>query len=110
MAIYHCNVRVFSRGQGKSSVKEAAYVSGSRFCDAGGEAYDFTKKEGVVYSALHFPTGIQLGGIGADEFWRAVESREKRRDAQLAREVVVALPRELTLEQNKDGSLCQYAL
>ena len=36
----------------------------------------------------------------AEALWNAVEKFEKRKDAQLARETVIALPKELTAEQN----------
>jgi ATP-dependent exoDNAse (exonuclease V) alpha subunit len=34
------------------------------------------------------------------ELWNSVEKTEKRKDAQVAREINIALPRELTHEQN----------
>ena len=99
MAIYHCNVRVFSRSKGKSAVKEAAYVSGSCFTDATGRVFDYTQKPGVVYSEFLWPEGFNGFNIHANVSWRKVEAAENRKDAQLAREVVLALPVELSFEQ-----------
>ncbi len=101
MAIYHCNVRVFGRSKGKSAVKEAAYVAGLKLVDSQGKVFDQSKKNDVYDSRFYFPDHISIASPHPGEFWSAVEGCEIRCDAQLAREVVVALPVELDAEQHQ---------
>jgi Ti-type conjugative transfer relaxase TraA len=96
MAIYHFSAKVISRANGSSAVAAAAYRSGSRLQDERlGRAHDFTNKAGVEYSEILAPEGSPDRWQDRETLWNEVEAGERRKDAQLAREVEFAIPREL---------------
>ncbi len=100
MAIYHFSAKVIGRGAGSSAVASAAYRSASRLHDERLDRHhDFSNKTGVVHSEVLLPDGAPEKLRDRQTLWNAVEAGEKRRDAQLAREVEFAIPRELTREQ-----------
>ena len=78
----------------------AAYRSASRLHDERLDRYhDFSYKTGVVHSEVMLPDGAPAQLRHRQTLWNAVEAGEKRKDAQLAREVEFAIPRELNREQ-----------
>ncbi len=96
MAIYHLSAKVISRAVGRSSVAAAAYRAAGRLRDdRQGLEHDYSRKGGVVHSEIVAPENAPDWMYDRDQLWNAVEAVEKRRDAQLAREIEVALPREL---------------
>ena len=96
VAIYHCSIKIISRGKGKSAVAAAAYRAGQKITDEfDGEIHDYTRKSGVVHTEILLPAAYQDRAV----LWNAVEKIEKAKNAQLARELELALPRELTREQ-----------
>lgn len=96
MAIYHFSVKVISRGGGRSAVAAAAYRSGSEIEDQRlGRSHDFSNKPGVVHSEVMLPKDASERWRDRSVLWNEVEAGEKRKDAQLAREVEFALPREM---------------
>ncbi|PKP67307.1 MAG: Ti-type conjugative transfer relaxase TraA [Alphaproteobacteria bacterium HGW-Alphaproteobacteria-9] len=96
MAIYHLSVKVISRSAGRSAVAAAAYRSAERLHDERiDRTHDFTNKGGVVHSELLLPEGAPEHLSDREQLWNAVEASEKRKDAQLSREVEFAIPREL---------------
>ncbi len=100
MAIFHFSAKVIGRGTGRSAVAAAAYRSASRFEDERlGRRHDFTSKAGVVHSEVMLPEGAPERLRDRETLWNEVEGAEKRKDAQLAREIEFAIPRELTKEQ-----------
>ncbi|HEV2506816.1 MAG TPA: Ti-type conjugative transfer relaxase TraA [Mesorhizobium sp.] len=100
MAIYHLHVKVIGRAAGSSAVASAAYRSASRLRDKRIErSHDFSAKRGVVHSEVLLPDGAPEQWRDRERLWNDVEAFEKRKDAQLAREVEFALPRELSKAQ-----------
>jgi Ti-type conjugative transfer relaxase TraA len=100
MAIYHFSAKVIGRSTGRSAVAAAAYRSASHLQDERlGRAHDFTNKVGVVHSEVMLPEGASDRLRDRETLWNEVEATEKRKDAQLAREVEFAIPREMTREQ-----------
>ena len=101
MAIFHFSVKVIGRSSGRSAVAAAAYRSGERLHDNRiDRTHDFTNKAGVLYSEVMLPEGAPAEFSDRAALWNAVEAAEKRKDAQLAREVEYALPRELSKKDN----------
>jgi Ti-type conjugative transfer relaxase TraA len=99
MAIFHFSAKVIGRSSGRSSVAAAAYRAGERLHDERIDRdHDFTSKAGVVHSEVLLPEGASPELADRERLWNAVEKAEKRKDAQLAREVEFALPRELSQE------------
>ncbi len=95
-AIYHLSVKVISRSAGRSAVAAAAYRSAGRLHDERiDRTHDFTNKSGVVHSEVLLPEGAPEHLTDREQLWNAVEAAEKRKDAQLSREVEFAIPREL---------------
>ncbi|TRC84556.1 Ti-type conjugative transfer relaxase TraA [Mesorhizobium sp. WSM4310] len=100
MAIYHLHVKVIGRKAGSSAVASAAYRSASRLRDARIErSHDFSAKRGVVHSEVMLPENAPEAWRDRERLWNDVEAFEVRKDAQLAREVEFALPRELSQAQ-----------
>jgi Ti-type conjugative transfer relaxase TraA len=100
MAIYHLHVKVIGRKSGSSAVASAAYRSGSRLRDERLErSHDFSGKRGVVHSEVMLPENAPEAWSDRERLWNDVEAFEIRKDAQLAREVEFALPREMTQAQ-----------
>ena len=97
MAIYHLSAKVISRASGRSAVAAAAYRAAERLPDERlGRDHDFTAKAGVVHSEILLPEGAPERWRDRATLWNEVEAAEKRKDAQLARDVEIALPRELS--------------
>jgi Ti-type conjugative transfer relaxase TraA len=100
MAIYHLHVKVIGRKAGSSAVASAAYRSASRLRDDRLErSHDFSNKRGVVHSEVMLPEDAPEQWSDRERLWNDVEAFEKRKDAQLSREVEFALPREMTQAQ-----------
>src|ERR1041385_8283753 len=97
MAIYHLHVKVIGRKSGSSAVASAAYRSGSRLRDERlGRDQGFSAERGVVHSEVLPPENAPKAWGDREQLWNDVEAFEIRKDAQLAREVEFAIPREMT--------------
>ena len=100
IAIYHCSIKIVSRGKGKSAVAAAAYRSGEKLTNEwDGLPHDYTKKGGVVHSEILLPAHAPPAFSDRSTLWNSVELSEKSNNAQLAREVEIALPVELSGEE-----------
>jgi len=100
MAIYHFSAKVVSRANGSSAVASAAYRSASELHDDRlGRDHDFSNKAGVIHSEVMLPEGAPERLNDRSTLWNEVEAGEKRKDAQLAREVEFSIPRELNEKQ-----------
>jgi hypothetical protein len=99
VAICFVRAKVVSRGGGGSAAAAAAYRSGEKIKDeATGKTHDYTKKQGVDHSEILSPIAATVGNewlTNRSALWNRVEASEKRYDAQLAREMIIAIPREL---------------
>jgi len=96
VAIYHFSAKVIQRAAGRSAVAAAAYRAGARlFDDRLGRTFNYSSKPGVIHSEILLPDGAPGRWLDRVTLWNEVEAFERRKDAQLAREVELALPREL---------------
>jgi hypothetical protein len=118
MAIYRLSVSIVSRASGGSALAAAAYRSASNLAELGaqafdavaaaayrsgqnltsegqGAAYDYGRKSDVRHTEILLPTGAAPWLADRAALWNAVEASERRKDSQLAREILVTLPREL---------------
>ncbi len=111
MAVPHFSVTILGRGRGGSAVMSAAYRHCARMTfEREGRLVDYTRKQGLAHEEFVIPQDAPewLRVMIADRpvsgsseaFWNKVESIEKRSDAQLARDVTIALPIELSTSQN----------
>ena len=102
MSSYHFELKSFSRSRGDSAVEKAAYRTGlSLVDDRLGERFDHSRR---TRSGDIVATGIIVAGrlpkpedgIDTEELWNAAEAAEVRKNSMVAREVVIALPHELS--------------
>ena len=101
MAIYHLSIKIISRGKGKSAVAAAAYRAAEKITNEyDGQTHDYTRKGGVVHTEILLPDNAPTEYQDRAVLWNAVERIEKAKNSQLAREVEISLPKELTMEQN----------
>jgi prefoldin subunit 5 len=100
MAIFHLHLQIISRGKGKSAVGKAAYRSGETLHNEyDGVTHDYTKKGGIVHTEILLPPNAPAEYASRSTLWNAVEKSERYKTAQLARELEIALPVELSREQ-----------
>jgi ATP-dependent exoDNAse (exonuclease V) alpha subunit len=101
MTIYHCSIKVMSRGKGRSAVATAAYRSGDAITNEyDGVTHDYRAKRGIVHTEILLPENAPEEYADRATLWNAVERTEKAKNSQLAREIEVALPAELTKGQS----------
>lgn len=101
MAIAFARVSIHSRSKGHSAVAASAYRTGSVLLDERtGQIHDYSNRQDVVYSDILLPDGAD-SRFGQREFlWNQAELAENRRDAQVCKDIVLALPKELDLNQH----------
>lgn len=106
MAIFSLNISKVSKSNGSSAVAASAYQHRERYrAEATKTLYDYRYKaseEAAVDSFMLLPSQAPREYQDPLKLWNAVEKIEKRSDALLARRVIVALPKELTRDQNKE--------
>lgn len=102
MAIYHLSMQIISRSKGQSSVAAASYRSGEKLIDERtGETKFYQREvqpEAMILSPANAPEWVQ----DRQRLWNEVEKIEKRKDSQLAREMNIALPVELSNEKQTE--------
>jgi len=99
--LFHSHVQIITRGKGKSAVAAAAYRAGETIKNEyDGMVHDYTRKRGIVYTEIMLPQYAPAEYKDRAVLWNAVERIEKADNSQLARELDIALPIELTREQN----------
>jgi len=121
-----------SRGSSRSAVSAAAYRSASRmelsFSDMSaavmdklsasynekyhlvnentgeviGLVFDYRDKSGAIISGIMAPDNAPEWVFDRQKLWQSIENAGTRVDSRLAREFTIALPVELTKEQNKE--------
>ncbi|WP_113343965.1 MobQ family relaxase, partial [Escherichia coli] len=106
MAIYHLSMKIISRSNGYSAVASAAYRSGSLMLDERtGLTHDYTRKSGVAEAVILTPATAPAWCTNRAELWNAVEKAERRKNSQLAREIELAIPRELPQDAARETVL-----
>ncbi|AVP87955.1 hypothetical protein phytr_10270 [Candidatus Phycorickettsia trachydisci] len=111
MAIYHFSTNPIQRSKGESAVGAAAYRAGVKLVQkivdpATGavreKIHNYENKKGVVHKEILVPEGFVKAEWLKDrqELWQRTEDSEIRKDAQLGRQIVIALPKELSEEEN----------
>jgi ATP-dependent exoDNAse (exonuclease V) alpha subunit len=97
MAIYRLSADIVRRSVGRTVTAAAAYRAGELIVDERtGLAFDYRRRRGVLDAAILAPANAPAWILDRARLWNAVERTEKRKDAQLAREIELALPHELT--------------
>jgi len=100
MAIYHLRVSMISRSSGRSATAACAYRTAKDIEDRRtGLRFDYARRSGVEHSEIVAPEHAPDWVYDSSELWNRVEEAETRKNSQVAREVRVALPCELSHEQ-----------
>lgn len=108
MANYSLHVKTVSRSTGRSVVAAAAYRAAANIADDRlGVVWDFTRKRGVLHSEIMTPAGAPEWARDRAELWNAAERAEdkstRRSSATTGRDIILALPHELTDSQRLDA-------
>ena len=113
MALYRLEVRIIGRSAGKRADGARAYRSGSAAAAGayrrgarttsmtaeGRRVHDYSKKRGVIHTETLAPEGAPAWATNSEHLWQIVETAEKRKDSQLARELLITLPLDVPLRQ-----------
>lgn len=120
--MFHLRTKIIGRSGGRSAGGAVAYRAGSQIAAASiayrageklsdpnsGRSFDYRAKGrldadgyGVLYREILAPVNAPEWVYDLQSLVNQVEAAEKRKDAQLFRELEVSLPRELTLEHWK---------
>ncbi len=103
MAIYHYSVSIIGRSSGRSATAAAAYRAGEKISDLRtGQTFDYTRKKGVDATVILAPESAPNWVKNREQLWNEVERVERRKDSQLAREIDVAIPSELSNSQKQE--------
>lgn len=102
MAIFHLSVKIISRSKNQSIIAKVAYRAGEKLQDdETAKIYDYTHKKEVVFSEILLCENAPKEYLEKKILWSAVQKIEKQSNAQLAREIEVALPKEFDFETQK---------
>ncbi|MFO2744116.1 Ti-type conjugative transfer relaxase TraA [Legionella pneumophila serogroup 1] len=100
MAIAFAQVSIHSRAKGHSAIAASSYRSGAKLYDARtGITHDYSNRHDVIYSDILLPEGSSEAFSDREFLWNQAELAEKRCDAQVCKDIVLALPKELDLVQ-----------
>ena len=103
MATFFVRVTPIKRSQGRSVVACSAYRAGTRLRDERlGLTFDYShksKRSEIVAEGVMLPEGAAAWMADRARLWNELEAMEKRKDARPAREILIALPHELSDEQ-----------
>ena len=116
--MYHLSAKTISRGQAKTVLAAAAYRSGTlltldkEIAEKYGfdkTRFDYRPRTDVLHAEIMLPERAPGWARDRERLWNGVESFENRRDSQLARDFVIAIPRELSFESQLEllRSYCQ---
>ena len=102
MALYSCSISNIKRSDGRSSVAKAAYNSRTELLDERtGNNYNYSHKQDLGFSEVITPINAPPWAEDRQQLWSKNELANKRRDARVAKEILVALPRELDTSQQQ---------
>lgn len=108
MASYHCQIQAINR-KDRSMVAVSAYINAKSYTDdRTGMTFDYSNKSGVLYSyAYAIDENNKRVKVDNLELWNKAEQAEKRKDARVGREYIIAIPHELMQKgKRKQGLDC----
>ena len=106
MAIYHFKTTPISRGNGHSVTAKFAYICRDKIKDElTGKIHNYSSqksKADLIDTGRAYPIDLDnWRNLSSKEVWNKAEQAENRKDARVGREFLIALPKELTIQQNK---------
>lgn len=103
MAIFHMSISNVSRAKGSSSCASLAYIAASKvYEERTHQTYSYGRKERVMKVATLLPDGAPRAYADAAQLFNAIEKHEQASNARTAKKIVVALPRELSLDESDE--------
>lgn len=103
MAQFRLSISIASRGKGRSATAMAAYRAGEALQDERtGERFDFTRKRGILHTEMVLPADAPEWAHDRATFWNRSEAADKRADSQVAREIQLSLPHELSNRERRE--------
>lgn len=101
MASYHLNVQVISRGKGQSITAAVAYASGERLRDYyEGRIHDRSCRQDILHKEILLPQNAPSEFLDRQTLVRELDASERYNNSQMARSIKIALPNELSLDEN----------
>src|ERR1700709_1044089 len=98
MAIAFARARYLSRASGGNAVRSAAYNAREAItAERTGELFHFRHRDSPEHHEVVLPEGSDPRLADCAVLWNAAEAAERRKDAQVAREIVLALPADRVL-------------
>lgn len=93
MAIFFARAKIISRSSGQNAVACASYRSGKELHDyTEDKTHDYSRKTGILAQGIETPEDAPEWMKDRETLWNEVERKEKRKDAQLSREFILAVP------------------
>jgi len=103
MAIYRLSSSSISRGKGQSAIASACYRSGDKLLDERlNQEFDYSRKQNIDSTLILLPDNANQAFLDRGKLWNAVEKSENRINSELAKEYTLALPTELSKDQQKE--------
>lgn len=101
MAFLFVRAKIIKVSSGKSAVAAAAYQSAQKLHDEKlGMTFQYRHKEEVVFSEIQLPTNAPAAYKDRETLWNAVQAKENRANSQVARQFIIAMPKEWTQEES----------
>lgn len=96
----HLEVKVVGKGaKGRTSCGSSAYRACDRIVDNNGEIHDYSKKRHeYVRGGIELPAGASEELRDRQTLWSRHEEKDRRKDAELFKEVITAMPNELSYD------------
>lgn len=101
MAIQFARCEYVSRSTGGNACRKASYNQRAVVhCERTGEVFSFKDRGGNIHHEILLPEGAHSKFKNSEALWNEAEKCEKRKDSQVAKEFVIALPddQEITVE------------
>lgn len=100
MAIFHLTMRMFTRSKNHSAVKASAVRAGvDLFRDETNHTFKYSKREKLVeHEKILLPKNAPSKYMDREVLWNDAERHDTRKNSRVAREIQVALPHEISVE------------
>lgn len=101
MAIFHMSFSNISAGKGRSAIASAAYRSGEKLFDDQEGRHYFYARSVMPESFILTPKNAPAWASDREKLWNEVERKDRRANSRYAKEFNVALPVELSEDEQK---------
>ncbi|AJA81517.1 MobQ family relaxase [Levilactobacillus brevis] len=102
MAIFHMSFSNISAGKGRSAIASAAYRSGEKLFDDQEGRHYFYARSVIPESFILTPKNAPAWASDREKLWNEVERKDRRANSRYAKEFNVALPVELSEDEQKE--------